>query len=269
MARIYPVFVKRTTVIEGGGGGDVPIPFPDSVEMSDPVFVAGDIGTDPVNLSEIAVNALTTEPDTVDGSDAFMASGTAAAVDTVDSSDAVPVTVAWTAPAASGTPDSDAWSDAWTDSASSSTNHGSGGALNVNGAVTGQRIVWLALDFTRFSGFTPTSALTLNFHVGTNANLGAVTLTVAIGTSNTRPFTESTINASNQPGTPSLESNTINIGTGSGDKSLAIVSQAHMTSLLGKWLLVKITGQSTQTSDVGIASRDSATPPSASFTLTT
>lgn len=143
--------------------------------------------------------------------------------------------------------------DSWTDQASTGTNHGSETTMIVKGKSTianDERRAYLKLRIDKFVGFTSRSDKVSGLHLRCqNTGLAAVNVTAEFRTGATDPFTESTINWSNQPSAygTSRASVVSSIPTGAAALRDWFLSDAQEAAVFGSgdtWLLVILTAPS-------------------------
>lgn len=159
--------------------------------------------------------------------------------------------------------------DSWTDQASTGTNHGSETTMIVKGKSTlanDERRAYLKLRIDKFVGFTRRSDKVTGLHLRcANGGLTAVNVTAEFRTGSTDPFTESTINWSNQPSAygTSRASLTTSIPTGAAALQDWFLSDADETAVFGSgdtWLLIILTAPSAAVPpSVTIDTRDGTT----------
>jgi hypothetical protein len=256
---------RRMPQVEGGGGGGPNLVYPDTIKTTD-APVHGSRLFSALDLSEVARHG-SALPDTVKATDAFSQVIAGSWPDTIKTTDAGLAQLATWIVGRSGSPDADKWGDGWTDQASTGTNHGNESLL-VKGkstALNDERRAFIAIDLTHIAGSSRVAGATgdvntfLTFIASTSSPLTATAVDPYYSTHASRPFTESTLNWSNQPAGGTLISR-FNVQPGAAQSFNLTLSKTIIDDAIGKWLLIQFHGVSSVAPDtVTILSRDNAT----------
>lgn len=215
--------------------------------------------------------------DTAGASDSLSSvTGSATPTDDGGASDVLKLEVQETAQARSGTPDSDSWGDAWVDRTVGQTgvNHGNETTMTVS-AVTAltEQDGYLEFNGTRLSATLvddgAQSTLTFKVQWATVALSPNATLQVDFQTSAGRPFTESTVNASNRArfnsAAPFSQRTFVAAQDGTLRTHVVTFTAAELNAILGNWLLVQFTVPDLTLGTQLVQARESANKASIDF----
>lgn len=175
--------------------------------------------------------------------------------------------------ARTGTPDTDHLGDAWTDGSPLNTgvNHGNESPLPTSGNLLSatSQFPWFKWNLTtpRFIGLAHRAGVgTCQFSFWASQGLAVVqTLNVILWTSAANPFTESTINFSNQPTPPAVgtgnrvdRSFSILVGAANGRYDINLTA-TEFAPFIGNWMLIRMDSSAVLATPINIVSREGAT----------
>ncbi len=197
---------------------------------------------------------------------------TLAPAETARTADAIKCVLAETSMARSGSPDADAWGDCWVDRliANQGVNHGNETTMQFSAVTASTRHdAYSEVSFARFTGLVAgTGASTLEFNVDwPNVALNPnATVQLDFLVSASRPFVESTCNASNRArfssSAPFTQRTFVATQNGTRRTHSVTLTTAEVDAILGNWLLLQWTVPDLTLGDpFGVHSRESVPAP--------